>query len=173
MTEKEAHANEIVSHYMWWSAGAGLIPVPLLDMAAVTGVQIKMLSRLAKLYDTSFSEHQGKSIISALLGSIVPSNLARGALGSMIKAVPVVGSIAGLITMPAFSGAATYAIGKVFIQHFEAGGTLLDFDPEKMKAYFAAKYKEGQGMHPPIRPASSSTGSSAGSSTAGSSSHTG
>jgi uncharacterized protein (DUF697 family) len=146
MTDKEAQAHELVRHYVWWSAGAGLIPLPVVDLAAVTGVQLKMLGRLAEHYHMPFSEHRGKSIIGALLGSVVPANLARGALGSFIKAVPLVGSLAGLLTMPALSGAATYAIGKVFIQHFEAGGTLLDFDPDKMKSYFAAKYKEGQNI---------------------------
>jgi hypothetical protein len=31
--------------------------------------------------------------------------------------------------MPALFSGATYAIGMAFIQHFESGGTLLDFKP--------------------------------------------
>ncbi len=33
--------------------------------------------------------------------------------------------------MPIYSGAATWAIGKVFIHHFALGGTFLNFDPQK------------------------------------------
>jgi uncharacterized protein (DUF697 family) len=157
MTDKEIHAQDIVSNYVWWSAGAGLLPFPVLDLAAVTGVQLRMLSRLSKLYGYEFSENLGKSLIGSLLGSVVPANLARGVVGSLIKAVPVVGPLAGLVTQPAFSGAATYAIGMVFIRHFEEGGTLLDFDPVKRRAYFEQKYNEHK-KHSPS-PTSSSVGS--------------
>jgi len=35
--------------------------------------------------------------------------------------------------MRCFSGAYAWALGKVFIQHFQSGGTFLDFDAEKVK----------------------------------------
>ena len=37
-----------------------------------------------------------------------------------------------------------YAIGHIFIQHFEAGGTLLTFQPAKMKTYFDELYTNGR-----------------------------
>ena len=33
--------------------------------------------------------------------------------------------------------ASTWAVGQVFTQHFETGGTFLTFDPERMKAHYA------------------------------------
>jgi hypothetical protein len=36
--------------------------------------------------------------------------------------------VIGALTMPVISAGATYIIGKVFIQHFASGGTLLDFN---------------------------------------------
>ncbi len=137
-------ANDLVKKYMWWSMGAGLIPVPFVDLIAVSGVQLKMLRDMADIYGITFSENKGKSIVSALLGSIVPNSLARGGVGSILKIIPVVGSVMGGISMSLFSGASTYAIGKVFIQHFESGGTFLDFDPVKVKDYFYSKFEEGQ-----------------------------
>jgi uncharacterized protein (DUF697 family) len=62
----------------------------------------------------------------------------------MLKAIPGVGGLIGMVASPALAGASTYALGKVFIQHFESGGTLLDFDPAKMKAYYASQYEEGK-----------------------------
>ena len=38
----------------------------------------------------------------------------------------------------------TYAVGKVFIQHFESGETFLTFYPEKVKAYYAEMFEEGK-----------------------------
>jgi hypothetical protein len=46
--------------------------------------------------------------------------------------------------MPVISGASTYAIYKVFIQHFESGGTFLDLDPAKVKSYFAEQFTKGK-----------------------------
>lgn len=137
-------ANDLVKKWMWWTMGAGLIPVPFVDLAAVSGVQLKMLSDLSKLYDVRFSENKGKAIISALLGSVVPNSLAAGGIGSMLKMIPLVGTIIGGVSMSLFSGAATYAIGKSFIQHFESGGTFLDFDPVKVKEYFNTQFEEGK-----------------------------
>jgi lipoate-protein ligase A len=48
--------------------------------------------------------------------------------------------------MSAIGGAATYAIGRVFIQHFESGGTFLDFNPEKVREYFKEQFERGKGV---------------------------
>ena len=37
--------------------------------------------------------------------------------------------------MPVFSAGVTYVIGKVFIQHFASGGTLLDFNPPDYREF--------------------------------------
>lgn len=137
-------ANQLVSNYMWWSMGAGLIPIPLVDLATITGVQLKMIKSLSDVYDVEFSQHRGKSIVSALIGSLVPNTLSYGYLGSLFKAVPIIGTYAGSVSMAVFSGAATYAIGKVFIQHFASGGTFLDFDPAAVKDYFKQQFEEGK-----------------------------
>jgi hypothetical protein len=43
--------------------------------------------------------------------------------------------------MPGFAAAVTWAMGRVFIQHFETGGTLLDFNAEKMRDYFKSEFE--------------------------------
>ena len=103
-----------------------------------------MLCSISKIYEVPFSKDRGKSILSTLLGGVIPDAMARGLVGSLIKAVPIVGPFAGMATMPVFSGASTYAVSRVFIQHFESGGTFLDFEPEKVKEYFAEIYKQGE-----------------------------
>jgi len=39
---------------------------------------------------------------------------------------------------------ATYALGRVFTQHFDQGGTLLDFDPISSREYFEKEYERGR-----------------------------
>lgn len=142
MTARRVEASSIVNTYMGWSAGASFIPLPWLDLAAVTLVQIKMVGDLASLYQVPFSRNVVKTIVAGLLGSLVPAGLARGA-SSLLKSVPGVGTILGVLTAPVFTTASTYAIGKVFIQHFEAGGTVLNFDPEAMREHFKEEFEEG------------------------------
>jgi uncharacterized protein (DUF697 family) len=138
-------SHDLVKKYMWWSMGAGLIPVPLVDIATVSGVQLKMLNDLSKIYGVKFSKNAGKSIISALLGGISADALSRSYITSILKTIPLIG-VLGSVSMPIYSGAATWAIGKVFIQHFASGGTFLDFDPKKVKDYFMNLFKQGQEM---------------------------
>ena len=140
---KSDNASRIIKKYMYWSMGAGLIPIPLFDIAAVSGVQLKMLNELSKIYEIEFSENMGKSIVAVLLGSITADSLSRSTFTSFIKTIPIIGII-GSVSMPLYSGAATWAIGKVFVQHFASGGTFLDFDPKKVKEYFTELYEQGK-----------------------------
>jgi len=73
-----------------------------------------------------------------LAGSMIPATSGIGA-ASVLKTVPVLGTIAASFVMPALSAGATYAVGKAFIQHFESGGTLLDFNPPDYREFIKAQ----------------------------------
>ena len=53
--------------------------------------------------------------------------------------------------MSVFSGASTYALGEVFREHFETGGTFLDFDPGRLKKYYQEKFEKGKKVAQEIR----------------------
>ena len=147
MSERTTKANDIVDTYWKWSAAAGLIPVPLLDVAAVTGIQLKMIADLAKLYDVPFKADRVKSIIGSLVGALAaPASAATtvGVLGPLLKAMPGVGTVVGVLVMPAANAAVTFALGRVFTVHFESGGSLLDLDPDKMRAHFQKEFEAGR-----------------------------
>ena len=133
---------KIVKHNAKWSVCSGLIPIFGLDLAFIMGIQLKMLKELSAQYDVPFSKEIGKSCVSSLIAALTAETLAKGFLASGLKLIPVVGQVAGAVGMMAVSGAVTYAIGKVFIQHFEAGGTFLDFDPAAVRAYFLEEYQK-------------------------------
>jgi uncharacterized protein (DUF697 family) len=143
LIEQEQQARKIVKNYMWWSMGAGLIPVPFVDLIAVSGVQLKMLAEVSKVYGIEFQETRGKALVASLIGYVVPNTLSFGSVGSLLKAIPLVGQLMGTPSMVLFCGASTYALGKVFVQHFESGGTFLSFDPAKMKEHFKQEFEEG------------------------------
>jgi uncharacterized protein (DUF697 family) len=136
MSDKEMLANELVKKYSLYSAGAGLIPVPVLDWAAISGVQMKMLADLGALYGVPFEADRVKPIVSALIGGYASTKLGYGIGGGLIKSIPLIGQTIGMLAVPGFAYGLTYAVGKVFITHFASGGTFLDFDPDKVRAYF-------------------------------------
>jgi len=140
----EEQSKALVKRYMYWAMGFGVIPAPGVDVLLIGGTQLNMLRNMSHIYNIEFHENRGKSIITALVGGLGTPTIAFGGIGSLLKMVPIVGPIFGAVAMPSVAAATTYAIGKVFIQHFESGGTFLDFEPEKVKAYFAEKYSEGR-----------------------------
>ncbi|SFB79568.1 YcjF family protein [Pseudoalteromonas denitrificans] len=129
----KAIPQAIIEKYSKWSFGAGLIPVPAIDLVALTAIQLKMVAEIAEAYGESFSENRVKSVVTALLGGAIPQTLTTGGISSTLKAIPIFGSVVGMATMPLISAAATYAIGATFINHFESGGTLLDINLSDMK----------------------------------------
>jgi uncharacterized protein (DUF697 family) len=147
--ERDQAASKLVDRFSLWSGAAGLIPIPLVDIVAVGGVQLAMLRRLSEIYGVPFSDNLGKSVIASLAGSLLPASTATTTamgVGSVMKGLPGVGTVIGALTMPVVSAGATYVIGKVFIQHFASGGTLLDFNApdyrefiKEQKAKFAAR----------------------------------
>ncbi|MCP4105129.1 MAG: DUF697 domain-containing protein [Desulfobacteraceae bacterium] len=128
--------DRLLKYHVWASAGVGLVPVPVADMVALTAIQINLVRKIAKAYDIPFLKDKVKNILGALLGSAIPSSAGLPLSTSIVKSVPVIGQAVGALAMPVIAGASTYAVGKVFIQHFASGGTFLTFDPEKSKAYY-------------------------------------
>ena len=135
--------DKLVRNHMIAAFGAGFIPIPMADLAAMTGVQINLVRKIASRFNVPFSQNAVKSIIGALAGGAVP---AYGAppLASLAKAIPFAGGLIGFVTMPTIATAMTYAVGHVFIQHFESGGTLLTFDIKKAGGLFKGLFKRGQ-----------------------------
>jgi uncharacterized protein (DUF697 family) len=141
--EKMMLASDIVRRKMYYSVGVGLVPVPLVDMAALLGMQIYMIKQLADVFETPFSQSRVRSILLSLMGSVLPVGLAAP-LASGLKLLPIVGYTTSALALSATCGAATYALGKIFTNHFAMGGTVFDFDSDRMREAFAKRFKEGQ-----------------------------
>lgn len=140
--EREEAASQLVDRFSLWSGAAGLIPVPLIDVVAVGGVQLQMLRKLSEIYAVPFENNRGKSMIASLAGAIIPASTATTTamtFGTLVKGVPGFGSAIGALTMPVYSAGVTYVIGRVFMKHFASGGTLLDFDPPDYREFIKAQ----------------------------------
>lgn len=133
-------ANTIIRNHVAWSMGMGLIPVLMADIFAVSALQLDMIKQLCKVYGVDYKETEGKAIVTSLTGS----TLARIGAASVVKLIPGIGTVLGGITVSSFAGASTYALGEVFKKHFSEGGTILDFDPKRLKKFYNSKFEKGK-----------------------------
>jgi len=140
---REKEALQIVRKNMLWAMGLGAIPIPLVDLVSVAAFQAKALKELSDLYEVPFFHHTVKNLVASLISGYGAVYFGQALAISACKAIPVAGPLACLTSLPIMAGALTYAIGKVFIQHFESGGTFLTFDPKKVRNYFRELFVEG------------------------------
>ena len=137
---KNELADGIIRNHTIWSMGAGFIPILIADIFAVSALQLDMIRQLCKVYDIDYEETRGKAIVTSLTGATI----ARLGARSVIKLIPGLGSVIGGVTVSIFAGASTYALGEVFKSHFASGGTILDFDPDRVKKFYKEKFEKGK-----------------------------
>ncbi len=139
--DKGAHAETIIRNHVLWSMGTSfIIPIPVADVFAVSALQLDMIRQLCRVYELDFAETRGKAIVSAL----TTSSLARVGARSFLKLIPGIGQLIGGVAVSIFNGASTYALGEVFKTHFNSGGTILDFDVERLKNVYNEKFEKGK-----------------------------
>jgi len=138
-SSQQKHADTIIRNHVIWSMGAGMIPILIADIFAVSALQLDMIKQLCKVYDLDYQETQGK----ALVTSLTSSTLARLGARSLVKLIPGLGIFGG-VPVAIFAGASTYALGEVFKRHFETGGTILDFDVDRVKKFYQEKFEKGK-----------------------------
>lgn len=136
----------VVKRFARMTMGTALIPLPLVDWVAGTAVQMKMIKTLAELYRVEFSEQRTRAIIGSLIGGFHVGLLT----GSLFKVVPVIGLAGGVVSSAALSYGITYTLGVIFIRHFEAGGTLLNFNIQKARREFPQACAEGREKVPSL-----------------------
>lgn len=144
---RQQRADRIIKKHVLLSSGAGLIPIPLADIAAVTAVQVRMLTELSKVYQVEFSEDVLNNYVTALTGGM----LARiGA--SAFKAIPGIGTLLGGASMSIMSGASTYAVGQVAKGQLETGKDLAKADMGQAKNEYRKAYESGKEVVANMKP---------------------
>lgn len=125
---RAATASSILKRYALTSGGAGLITAPFLGMAALTALHLALIRELSHLYGVEFSKETARGILLALGAAFAPGWLGFGLQNTILKRLPAMTGIVGWVAMAGTSAVVTYGLGRTLIEHFEAGGTLADFD---------------------------------------------
>ncbi len=136
-------ADRIIRRHVLAAMALGAVPVPIVDVVGVIAVQRKLIFDLTRLYRVRFVDNLAKTLVTTLIGGAAPVTATAG-LASVVKGLPGVGSLVGGAGVAVVAGALTYAVGTLFVKHFESQGTLLDVDPHKMRAAFRAEFARGR-----------------------------
>ena len=146
--DKRLKADNIIKNYVILAMSAGLIPSALIDIVAITALEVKMIGDLAMAYDFPVPYRLVcYKILISLIGSIGPVYLTIK-MHAALKSVPLIGHAVYVGMMSITGGAAIYAVGKIFQMHFESGGTFLSSENSVLRNYFQQKYQEGKKVVP-------------------------
>lgn len=141
--ERQNLAQHTIKNHTMSAMGIGILPVPGVDLLALTAVQLNLLRKLGALYGYKLTDEKGKKLLGALLSGYLPLAVAAP-VASILKFIPGVGVAAGVLAQSTMAGATTYAVGTLFLQHFESGGDFLDFKPAEMGKKLRDQVDEGR-----------------------------
>ncbi|TNC95014.1 MAG: hypothetical protein FD119_2801 [Stygiobacter sp.] len=139
-------AENMIKDYVLAAVAASIVPVPLFDIAAVVAIELRMIQKLSELYGKPFSESLGRSVIASLAGGVVGYGAGMAVAVSLTKLIPGVGWMLGMVSLPVIAGAATYAIGRVFVKHYENGGDIFNLSADAMRAYYKQQFEKGKAL---------------------------
>jgi cation-transporting P-type ATPase C len=140
--DKSERAKMLLQDYTIASMTTGLVPVPIVDVAVLSGIQFKMIHSIGKVYEKKLTPNRIKAVVTSLIGGALPVTGLSAA--SLTKFVPGFGTAAGTVGMVTMGGTSTYALGRVLIQHFESGGDLDQLSPKSARASFVKELKAGK-----------------------------
>ena len=144
-TNRLDRGQQIVNKWSKVSLLTIVLPNTVLEYIVISGIQLKMLRDMSQLYGIPFKADAFKVILGSILGGSVAYFLSDFYSG-LVKSVPFVGKPIAFLTEPAIAYVTTYAVGFVFLEHFERQGSFDNIDLGQMKISIknkiAEKYQE-------------------------------
>lgn len=142
-SDQDERADTIIRRYALLGTGAGIIPGLPLNIAALTGIQTKMVYDLAKLYRVPADDQMLRLLRNSLVSSF-GSRFVTGTITRLIKAFSPLRLLIGGMSSAAISGMLTAEIGQVYKQHFQAGGQISDLHLSEIQRHIQEQVKAGK-----------------------------
>ena len=131
-TQRRSLAKAIVERHAAYAAVGGIIPVPIVNVAGVTAVIVRMVKVLSGLYGVPFERDRARAVVIGLMGGTVPTGFAAVTTSTLVSLVPI-SNLIGLAVSSVTAIACTRSIGRIFVEHFEGGATLHDLPAAEKK----------------------------------------
>jgi uncharacterized protein (DUF697 family) len=139
----KAKAEAIIRNRVYASLGLGFVPIPLVDLAALTAVQVDMVYRLGKLYGAPFNQQWIRKAVAFILGSTAPVFFTPS-LSGLLRYIPVVGHSLGAASGSLAFGTATYLVGWAFARRFAKGEAIGEKDFQSIGEEVKAGFEKGK-----------------------------
>ena len=117
-------ARRIVQRHETYAAVGGLFPLPVVNVAGVAAIIMRMVRQLSELYGVPLERERTRSTIIGLVGGAVPTGVGTATASTLAFAVPG-SALVGLAVSAFTAGALTRGIGLVFLEQFEDAAKLL------------------------------------------------
>jgi len=112
-------ARQIVERHRTYAAIGGLAPLPIVNVAGVTAIIMRMVKQLSALYGLPFERDRTRSLVIGIVGGAAPTGLGTATAATLAFALPG-STLVGLAVSALSAGALTRGIGLVFIEHYES-----------------------------------------------------
>jgi len=116
--KRQQLARKIVERHKLYAAMGGLSPLPVVNIAGVTAVIMRMVKQLSALYGVPFERDGTRATVISLMGGAVPTGFGVATASTLAFILPA-SALVGLAVSAVTAGALTRGIGMVFVEHFE------------------------------------------------------
>jgi uncharacterized protein (DUF697 family) len=111
---------------------AAALPLPVLDLVLLSGIQSRMVYHLAEVYQKPLTGKHFLDIASTLgMGMLL-----RQGSRMLLKYIPYFGPVFGSVTSGTLAGASTFALGKAFCYYYQAVHQGHVPQPEELRRYY-------------------------------------
>lgn len=135
-------AHPHILSYALAAAGCGALPV--VDMAGVPAIQLKLFHTLASLYEVEWDRRNTSEFI-GLLGAGIGVSYGLSMVGrNLVKLIPGVGQSAGAVWGATSNGAMTYALGKAACYYLARKRKGQTIDDQMLRQVFSDALSAGR-----------------------------
>ncbi len=129
----DEEASACVTRFSLIAGGAGILPIPLMDLPIIAGVQVKMAASLGRIYGIELERGRLRRVMGMIAGGVLLRSIGRQAA----KLIPWVGwAFSGAV---AFGG--TYGLGRALAAYYRGG---MRADPEELRRIYRAELEKAR-----------------------------
>lgn len=140
----DAYSQAAHPHIMGHSlAAAALGAIPLVDMALIPTLQVKLLQSLASLYGFQWDRRRAAEFFGLLGAGLVAGYGLRWAGRGLLKLIPVWGQTAGAVWGASSSAAVTYALGKAACYYLSRKSEGMAVDAKALRGIYEEAFHRG------------------------------
>lgn len=144
---RDLHSRAAHPHIMGYAAAAGALGVmPVVDLALVPALQLKMLHSLALLHQTEWTRQSLSHFFGLLGAGFMAGYGLRWAGRGAVKLIPGLGQTAGAVWSATSGAAVTVALGRAACLYLERAGKGAPVEAEALRAAYARAFARSKAM---------------------------